>query len=200
MTAATHEAVRILRDEHRSISAVLSGLRELARLAQEPGVRPDFAALRAMVYYIDTFPEKLHHPKEDEQLFARLLQRAPEAAPLVRELQDEHVAGARLARELERSVLGYEQSWPKGGAAFRETVEAYADFHWRHMRKEERALLPLAEQRLTVEDWAAIAAAFRANVDPLAGTAEHDFKRLFQRIAELAPAPVGLAAPWRAVK
>ena len=197
---AMRDAVRILRDEHRAISAVLSGLRELARLAQQPGVRPEFAALRAMVYYIDTFPEKLHHPKEDEHLFARLAQRAPESAPLLRELQDEHVAGARLVRELERAVLGYEQSWPAGGAAFRDAVEAYAAFHWQHMRKEEQALLPLAEQRLTAEDWEAIAAAFRANKDPLAGADEQDFQRLFQRIAEIAPAPVGLGAPWRAVE
>lgn len=195
---AMRDAVRILRDEHRAISAVLSGLRELARLAQAPGVRPDFAALRAMIYYIDTFPEKLHHPKEDEHLFARLAQRAPESAPLVRELQDEHVTGARLVRDLERAVLGFEQSWPKGDAAFRDAVEAYAAFHWQHMRKEEHALLPLAEQRLTAEDWEAIAAAFRANRDPLAGAAEQDFQRLFQRIAEIAPAPVGLGAPWKA--
>lgn len=197
MMSAMRDAVRILRDEHRSISAVLSALRELARMAQQPGVRPDFAALRAMVYYIDTFPEKLHHPKEDEYLFARLVQRAPEAAPLVRELQDEHVTGARLVRELERAVLGLEQSWPQGSGAFRDAVEAYARFHWDHMRKEEQALLPIAEQRLTAEDWTAIAAAFGANQDPLAGTAEHDFRRLFQRIAEIAPAPVGLGAPWK---
>lgn len=198
MMTAMRDAVRLLRDEHRTISAVLSGLRELARLAQEPGVRPDFAALRAMVYYIDTFPEKLHHPKEDEHLFARLVQRAPEAAPLVDELQAEHVAGARLVRDLERAVLGYEQSWPEGGVAFRDAVEAYAQFHWRHMRKEELSLLPLAEERLAAEDWEAIAAAFRANQDPLAGTAERDFSRLFQRIAEIAPAPVGLGTPWKA--
>jgi hypothetical protein len=66
------------------------------------------------------------------------------------------------------------------------------------MRKEEQAVLPLAEQRLAAEDWEAIAAAFRANADPLAGFAEQDFKRLFQRIAEIAPAPVGLGAPWKA--
>lgn len=197
---AMRDAVRILRDEHRAISAVLSGLRELARLAQAPGVRPDVAALRAMVYYIDTFPEKLHHPKEDEHLFARLAPRAPESAPLLRELRDEHVTGARLVRELERAVLGFEQSWPEGGAAFRDAVEAYAAFHWQHMRKEEQALLPLAEQRLTAEDWEAIAAAFRANKDPLAGADEQNFQRLFQRIAEIAPAPVGLGAPWRAVE
>lgn len=197
MMTAMRDAVRILRDEHRSISAVLSGLRELARMAQQPGVRPDFAALRAMVYYIDTFPEKLHHPKEDEYLFARLVQRAPEAVPLVDELQAEHVAGARLVRELERAVLGYEQSWPKGGDAFREAVDAYAQFHWQHMRKEEQALLPMAEQRLTAEDWEAIAQAFAANADPVAGIAADDYKRLFQRIVELAPAPVGLGAPWK---
>lgn len=192
-----HAAIRKLRDEHRSISAVLSGLRELARMAQQPGVRPEFAAVRAMIYYIDAFPEKLHHPKEDRHLFARLAARSPEAAPLVRELQAEHVEGARRVRELERAVLGYEQSWPQGGEAFREAVEAYADFHWRHMGKEEHALLPLAEQHLSAEDWAAIEAAFAANDDPLAGAAERDFQHLFQRIAEIAPAPVGLGAPWK---
>jgi hemerythrin-like domain-containing protein len=195
-----HRAIRKLRDEHRSISAVLSGLRELARLAQEPGVRPDFAALRAMVYYIDAFPERLHHPKEDEHLFARLVARAPETGPLVRALQAEHVEGARLVRELERAVLGYEQSWPQGGAAFRDAVDAYAEFHWRHMRKEEQELLPIAEQRLGAEDWAAVEKAFRANEDPLADAAEHDLQRLFRRIVEIAPAPVGLGASWRPVE
>lgn len=194
---AMHRATRKLREEHRSISAVLSGLRELARMAKQSDVRPDLAALRAMIYYIDTFPERLHHPKEDEHLFARLLQRAPEAAPLVRELQAEHREGARLVRELERAVLSYEQAWPQGAEAFRRTVEAYADFHWQHMRKEELTLLPLAEQRLSGEDWSAIEAAFAANEDPVAGSAEHDYQQLFKRIAEIAPAPVGLGAPWK---
>jgi len=68
-------ALRIIRDEHRTISAVLHALKDLARAAQDPGAKPAFAALRAMVRYIDEFPEKLHHPKEDDQLFARLLVR-----------------------------------------------------------------------------------------------------------------------------
>lgn len=192
-----HEALHILRDEHRSISAVLSGLRALARMARDSAVRPDFAVFRAMIHYIDAVPEKLHHPKEDEHLFARLLQRAPEAAPLVRELQGEHAEGARLVRELERAALGYEQTWPGGGEEFRDAVEAYAQFHWQHMRKEEQVLLPLAEQRLSAEDWAHIAQAFGANVDPIAGIAAQDYQRLFQRIAQTAPAPVGLGAPWK---
>jgi len=49
-----------------------------------------------------------------------------------------------------------------------------------------------------VEGWAAIEAAFAANDDPLAGVGEREYQRLFQRIAESTPAPVGLGAPWKA--
>jgi len=192
-----HAAIRKLRDEHRSISAVLSGLRELARMAGTVPARPDFAALRAMIYYIDAVPEKLHHPKEDQHLFARLLARAPQAAALVERLRGEHVEGARRVRDLERAVLAFEQTWPEGAQAFRGAVDAYADFHWQHMRREEHELLPLAERALTAEDWAAIEKAFAANDDPLAGVGEHEYRRLFQRIAQIAPAPVGLGAPWK---
>ncbi|MEO8717259.1 MAG: hemerythrin domain-containing protein [Burkholderiales bacterium] len=190
-------AIANLRAEHRSISAVLSGLRELARMARESSTRPDFAALRAMIFYIDEFPEKLHHPKEDKYLFARLLARAPQAAALIDRLRGEHVEGARRLRDLERAVLGVEQTWPEGTAQFQAAVDDYAEFQWRHMRCEEQELLPLAERSLMAEDWAAIEAAFAANDDPLAGVGEREYRRLFQRITQIAPAPVGLGAPWK---
>jgi hypothetical protein len=65
------------------------------------------------------------------------------------------------------------------------------------MRKEEDRLLPLAERHLQAEDWKAIDAAFSANADPMAGMRERDFEQLFTRIANLAPAPVGLGDPWK---
>jgi hemerythrin-like domain-containing protein len=192
-----HSALFKLRDEHRSISAVLSALRQLARMAQNAKLRPDFTVFRAMIYYIDTFPERLHHPKEDQFLFARLLGRAPEAGALVARLKEEHVAGAKLARDLERALLELEQTWPRGAARFTATVDAYAEFHWKHMRAEEQELLPLAEKALTAEDWAEIAEAFAANEDPLSGLAEQNYEDLFKRIASLAPAPVGLGESWK---
>jgi hemerythrin-like domain-containing protein len=190
-------ALAKLHSEHRSIGAVLSGLREIARMAGAATERPDFASLRAMIYYIDTFPEKLHHPKEDQHLFARLLARAPQAAALVERLRDEHVESARRVRELEHALLALEQTWPEGAQAFQGAVEAYADFHWQHMHREEHELLPLAERALTAADWAAIEAAFAANDDPLAGVGEREYRLLFRRIAEITPAPVGLGAPWK---
>lgn len=175
-------SLTIIRDEHRTISAVLHALKDLARAAQEPGAKPAFAALRAMVRYIDEFPEKLHHPKEDD-LLARLVASAPETRALADSLRQEHAEGARLVRELERALLFFEDSTNAG--EFLAAVNAYAEFHWQHMRKEEQELLPLAERILGPTDWLALDEAFEANPD---------FEKQFTRIVNLAPEPVGLGA------
>ena len=132
------KAIMILKDEHRSLSAVLSGLKELSRMAYEATERPDFKVFRAMLRYIDEYPERLHHPKEDEYLFARLAARLPEAKPLLDELHAEHVEGARRIRDLERALLFLEDRWPVGAREFRDAVEGYSQFHWSHMRKGRR--------------------------------------------------------------
>jgi hemerythrin-like domain-containing protein len=197
MSTAMRNAIRILRDEHRSISAVLQCLQQLTRIAQDPAVKPEFGVFRAMIHYIDAFPERLHHPKEDDYLFARLLARSPAARPLVDKLKAEHVQGARLVRELEGAMLAFEQTWPRGAENLAAAVHAYAEFHWSHMRCEEQELLPLAEQSLAEEDWAAIEAAFAGNEDPIADLRGQDFDKLFTRIVSIAPAPFGLGEAWK---
>src|SRR5690349_2797178 len=129
-----HQAIRIILDEHRSISAVLSGLKELTRMARASKVRPDFEVFRAMIHYIDAFPERMHHPKEDRHLFARLELRDAKARPLIAALRAEHVAGAAMIRDLEHELLLYDVGWPGGGEAFSSAVDRYAQFHWDHMR------------------------------------------------------------------
>jgi hypothetical protein len=42
-----------------------------------------FEVVGAMLFYIDEFPERLHHPKETELLFPKVAQRAPETAELI---------------------------------------------------------------------------------------------------------------------
>src|SRR5205809_1590029 len=116
------ESIVILKSEHRSISAVLLGLKHLAEMAQDARLKPEFQVFRSMLRYIDEYPERLHHPKEDEHLFARLVRRSPEAKKLVDELRAEHVQGAKLIRELERKLLFFEEGWPEGAAEFLGTV------------------------------------------------------------------------------
>ena len=194
---SSRKAIRIIRDEHRSISAVLSGLQELAKMARDARTHPQFEIFHAMILYINEFPERMHHPKEDQHLFARLVERDPLARPLVDALQAEHVMGAQLVCELERSLIRFENSFPEGAGEFAAAIERYAQFHWRHMNREEREALPLAQAALTAQDWEAIAAAFSDNQDPIAELRGKDFERLYQRIVSLAPAPVGVGERWR---
>jgi hemerythrin-like domain-containing protein len=152
---------------------------------------------RAILHYIDQFPEQLHHPKEDEFLFPPLETRAPQMKKVIDALRAEHKQGDRLVRELERALVLFEDSWPEGAGEFLQAVNDYADFHWKHMRKEEQEILPAAERLFNAEDWKAIDEAFDVNQDPIAGIKERDFHALFSRIVSLAPAPVGFGEPWK---
>ena len=188
------EAIRIIQDEHRSLAAVLHGMHYLVRAIRDHGMKPDFKLLGAMVHYIDTVPERFHHPKEDKYLFTLLRLRCPEARPLLDRLHEEHRAGAEKIRDLEQALSRYEHG---GGTGFRDVfvaaVEAFAAFHWDHMRCEEKEVLPLAEKHLTAGDWRAIDAAFTGHTDPLFGAeAGAEYDRLFRRIAMLAPPPIGV--------
>lgn len=179
------QAIRIIQDEHRSISEVLIGLKALARMALDSRLPPAFEAGRAMVDYIDKFPERMHHPKEDKYLFTTLVQRSPEARALVEELRAEHVASVGMVRNLAQALRAFEGSWPDGAAAFAATVDTYAQFHWRHMRSEEQRILPLSVKVLTLQDWMAIGTAFAANDDPIAGLRETYFAKLHSSIGRM---------------
>ena len=187
------KAMDIIRDEHRSLAAVLHGMLYLVRNIRDRGAKPDFEVLGAMIYYIDAVPERFHHPKEDKYLFYLLRARCPEAGPLLDRLGEEHRVGAEKIRTLEQALSRYQQGGASEFPAFAAAVDAYAEFHWAHMRSEENEVLPLAERHLTSGDWEAIDAAFAGHTDPLLGAeAGAEYDRLFRRIVNLAPPPIGV--------
>lgn len=109
------------------------------------------------------------------------------------QLEAQHIHGAKLIRDLEQGLLRWELGGEEDFAVFAAEVEHYADFHWRHMRQEEEVVLPLAERALTEEDWREMDVAFGGNADPLIGKdVEKDFERLFTRIVNIAPPPIGV--------
>jgi len=186
-------ALAIIHDEHRSFAAIVHGLKYLLRETREKGTAPDFKLLWAMIYYIDAFPEKLHHPKENAYLFARLRTRTHEADAVLDELERQHVEGSRQVRELEHALGYYEADKPNGFEVFAAAVEKFGDETWQHMNMEEKIVIPLAKKFLTAEDWVEIAQAFGENGDPRFGAEpDHEFRDLFSRIVNLAPPPIGV--------
>lgn len=191
----THAALKIIRAEHAALSAMLRSILLLLAQHRKGSTLPDFAALRAMIFYVDEFPEKRHHRKESELLFPKLRARTPLARGLLDHLEGEHLAGERNIRELEHAVLGFEMLGEPRRAEFERAMARYVDFYLSHMSLEEREILPLAEKVLTEEDWAELDAAFLANEDPLTGPhVQPDYGALFTRIVNLVPAPIGLGA------
>lgn len=188
-----NRALAIIQDEHRSLGAVLHGLRFLVREMQEKGAVPDFKLLWAMLYYMDAFSERLHNPREDAYLFARLKERTHEADEIIRTLERQHVESSEHIRKLEQALGQLEAGAPDGLAAFAQAVEHLTEEAWQHMSLEEKVVIPLAKKHLTTEDWIGIADAFGEHGDPRFGAKpDHEFRDLFTRIVNLAPPPIGV--------
>lgn len=189
-------AIDVIRSEHRSLAAVLNGLVEVVRGIRERGEAPNYDLLGAMIYYIDAFPERCHHPKEDRYLFRLLRMRHGASAALLDRLEEEHRVGAVKIRALEQALERYRSGGPAEFAAFAAAVDEYVAFHWKHMHAEEAEVIPLAREHLSTEDWVAIDVAFASHGDPLVGVdAGADYNRLFSRIVNLAPPPIGVGPP-----
>ena len=191
-------ALTILRDEHRSILAVLHGMDYLVQGIRTLGKKVDSRVFHAMMYYLDTFSERMHHPKEDRYLFKAVRERSAEADPLLAELEEEHAHGEEGLRRLAQALIRYEEGGQKEFPAFEREVENFARNYRDHMRKEEDLLFPLAEKALTAADWSKLYIAIGKDRDPLAmGGDARDFDALFNRILEIAPPPIGLGRQSR---
>ncbi len=192
----THATLRIIREEHAAVSAMLRSILLLLAQHRRQGTQPDFAALRAMLFYVDEFPEKRHHRKESELLFPKLRARSPLAREVLDRLDADHASGERSIRDLEHALLGFEMMGEPRRDAFEQAAQRYVDFYLAHMATEEQHILPLAERVLTAQDWADLDEAFTANRDPLTGhEPEAEYRALFTRIVNAVPAPIGLGAP-----
>ncbi|MEZ5704990.1 MAG: hemerythrin domain-containing protein [Burkholderiaceae bacterium] len=195
-----HEAMRVIRDEHASLAAMLRSLKQMVQLGADPDGKGEhdrfFDVVRAMLFYIDEFPETQHHPKESTLLFPRVVKAAPHTMAAIDQLERDHHEGEGRVRELMHLLMAWEYMGESRRAAFETAVNEYIDFYLEHMRLEETDILPEAERFLTDDDWHALNAAFATNQDPLNTKVPRNplFDRLFTRIVMRAPAPVGLGS------
>lgn len=189
-TPDMNKAISVIKDEHRSLAAVLHGLRRMVDRAKDCEAVPDFILIKTMLFYIREFPEKLHHPKEDAYLFNKLRQRTNAVDDVLAQLESEHQDKSLLI-QLEQSFASFAADAADGRDAFERAFELFADAEWRHMSLEEKSILPVAKEHMLPGDWAEIAEAFSKNGDPRF-SAERDkpFHDMFARIARLAQSEV----------
>ena len=191
-----HESIRIIHDEHTTLAAMLRSIGMMVE--RGPGTEPEsfFDVLRAMLFYIDEFPERLHHPKESELLFPSVARLAPETQETIDRLEQDHAHGESNVRALQHLLLAWELVGESRRIAFENAVKKYLSFYLEHMRLEESVILPAAQKVLSDADWKELDAAFATNCDPLTGKYPRDpaYEKLFTRIVSRAPAPIGLGS------
>lgn len=195
------EALNVIFAEHEALAGILLSLRLMSDWNESEITADHFKVMRGMLFYIDEFPERLHHVKESEVLFPKICARSPEAAQIVARLDREHTSGEAAIRELQHLLLAWEFVGESRRGDFRKAVKHYVEFYLDHMRAEERELLPIAEKVLTQGDWLEVDAAFAANRDPRTGRypVGEVYEDLFNRILANAPVPIGFSHPRKAL-
>jgi hemerythrin-like domain-containing protein len=190
-------AINIIKSEHTNLRAVLYSLEKLIEEIDQ-GKQADFSVFHGLFTYIDRFLDRYHHPKENEYLFPKLMERSPESEALVRNLGKQHHEGEVMFVQMLKALSAYEFSGAEAYPAFRELVLKYVVFEREHANIEEQQVLPRAREVLTESDWAEIDAAFGENRDPLFDREwTTEFSALFDKLVNKLPAPLGLGEVWK---
>ena len=183
-------SLNIIRDEHASLAAMLGVMVDMVHQGPGESRRTFFDVLRAMLFYIDEYPERLHHPKESRLLFPMVLKHSKAVMGAIDKLERDHQYSERAARELQHLLLSWELLGTTRKAAFVEAFEQYVRFYREHMALEEDVILPEALKVLSPEDWAELDRVFAENEDPLTGKfpPKAEYEGLFSTIVARLPA------------
>lgn len=146
-------AIQLILQDHQCLGTVLRTLREAVDQAGKPGATPDFDALRAMLFYLDEMPTRIHHASENTLLFPRLRECCAPLRPVLDRLEAEHERGEAAARELEQALTAWELMGETRYEAFQMLLHSYATGYLGHMEVEENYILPVALDYLSPADW-----------------------------------------------
>ncbi|WP_137890411.1 hemerythrin domain-containing protein [Ramlibacter sp. 2FC] len=148
-----HAALKLILDEHRALACVLHALRETVANSRKPDVRPDFEHLRAMLFYMDEIPARLHHAAEEQALFPKIRERCPALRPVLDRLEAEHGRGETTVQDLEHALTAWELMGDERREAFELPLRAFVEGYLGHMEVEENYVLPVAQDYLSEADW-----------------------------------------------
>jgi hemerythrin-like domain-containing protein len=179
------DVIAALTCDHANIAKILE-LLESEILAIEVGKTPDYPLLQDIMCYMNQYPDRFHHPRE-ELVLEKLVARDPTARTAVEDALDQHISIGLAGREFDRllrtsDVDSVHVRERIGAAGF-----AYIRALRQHMLLEDKTLFPMATAALTNTDWLSVDRAIDAIEDPLFGKMIADgYERLYRLIIDQA--------------
>ena len=175
----------LLRLEHGNLSKLLALIEDQVAAA-DAGLPMDKELLRLACEYFSDYPDLCHHPKED-LVYRRLSERDPDARAGLRDLVAEHRRLHGLTEEFTETVRRLREEPQAAEPGALDVMRHFLERYRQHMRDEDERFFPLAEERLSKDDWDILDFALFDRDDPLFDhAAEERFSVLRQRIDALA--------------
>jgi len=176
------EPLAVWHAEHVNFARLLD-LLETQVASFHRGERPNYELMGDIVYYLRSFADRIHHPREDVA-FARLAEREPGMELVINRLLQEHRVIATAGDELFNRLNEAAEDVMTPRVALEAAAATYVVYYRHHLATEEGEIMPRAAQLLTQEDWATVTATVPAASDPLFGNdVEARFRGLRKQIA-----------------
>jgi hemerythrin-like domain-containing protein len=147
--ASEMDAIRILKDEHRTIKRVLDALDQFIETQPSLPHESSKADLLRFVEFIRLYADRMHHGKEEEILFERMVASGfPKQAGPLAVMYHEHDQGRAFVKEL--TSLGEQVAeWsPADRKRLVNACRGYTELLRNHIYKEDNVLYPMAKDGL----------------------------------------------------
>ncbi len=142
------------------ILEVLVSLETLATRAGGGGAL-EITDARDVIHFLRTFADKLHHGKEEAELFPAMLGAGfPSEGGPVDVMLHEHEQGRACVRAMAEAVTAAENGEPGAGVRFAEPALAFVGLLREHIEKEDHCLFSMAENAFDDEATACLRASF----------------------------------------
>ena len=165
---------KILSDEHRVIEVVLDCLERITTESNNSGKLNKDDALQA-IDVIRTFADKCHHGKEENHLFATLVEKGmPKEGGPIGQMLVEHEQGRAFVKGMSDQVSEAAAGNADALLKFTQNAQGYVQLLRAHIKKEDGILFPMADKALSDEDQKKLMKAFEVVESDHMGKGTHE--------------------------
>jgi hemerythrin-like domain-containing protein len=165
---------KILTDEHRVIEVVLTCLEKITEEANSSDILNEESSVQA-IDVIRTFADKCHHGKEENHLFAALVEKGmPKEGGPVGQMLVEHEQGRAFVKGMAERIPEASTGNTEALQKFTQYAQGYVQLLRAHIQKEDGVLFPMADKELSEEDQKQLIRAFEVVESDHMGTGTHE--------------------------
>ncbi len=162
-----HQLIAELHQDHINLTRLLNVL-EGQLLRFQADEMPDYMLLLDLVEYVESYPDLIHHPREDI-IFRIYLERGRQGESSILRLMDEHKTLISQSHALRNLLEQTAQGMVSPRAAVEEAIIDYLQAQRAHLDAEEGEVFALLDQSLLPDEWERAQAEMPVNDDPLFG-------------------------------